>query len=231
MKQTHDLDHCILYRDAGNEERLRRILGELKRGFAFLETLHCDRVVTFFGSARTDKRDLYYKKAEGLAKRLAKEGITVLTGGGPGIMEAANKGAMEARGRSVGINIYLISGERRNKYVKESVGFYYFFNRKIMLAYSAEAYIFFPGGYGTLDEFFEICNLVITRRIDKKIPIILIGKEFWIPLMKWLKDTVIKKHKALKIDELNIATITDDLDLAVKILRKIPKVIHREEGL
>ena len=169
MAKEPTIEQCILYRDAGNIARLKRILSELKRGFAFLETMHCERVVTFFGSARTEKTDPYYKKAEELGKKLAAEGITVITGGGPGIMEAGNKGASNAGGRSVGINIFLPNGERRNKYIKESIGFYYFFNRKIMLAYSAEAYVFFPGGYGTLDEFFEICNLVITGKINEAI--------------------------------------------------------------
>lgn len=226
-----NLKECVLDEDPGNEQRLIRVLGELKMGFAFLETLKCDHVATFFGSARTSRSSPYYFKARKLAKKLAESGMTILTGGGPGIMEAANRGGVEGKTRSIGINIYLHNGERRNNYVKEGIGCYYFFNRKVLLAYSAEAYIFFPGGYGTLDELFEICTLVATEKIDKTIPIILIGKSFWNPLIRWMKKTLYKNQKALSRDDLSIFTLTDSIERAYAIIRKVENKIHRHETL
>lgn len=228
---TKNLKECVLEHDPGNDERLIRVLGELKMGFAFLETFKCDHVVTFFGSARTKKTDIYFKKARELAQKLGKAGMSIVTGGGPGIMEAANQGAVEGRARSAGINIYLGNGERRNKYVKEGIGCYYFFNRKVLLAYAAEAYVFFPGGYGTLDEFFEICTLIATKKIDKKIPVICVGKEFWSPLVNWFEKTLIKKHRSLSSHELDIFTITDSTDEAYRTIRRVERKMHRHEAL
>lgn len=225
-----NLKECVLDNDPGDEQRLIRVLGELKMGFAFLETLKCDHVITMFGSARTKKSGRYYALARELAEKLGKAGKTVLTGGGPGIMEAANRGALEAGARSIGINIYLNNGERRNKYVKEGIGCYYFFNRKVLLAYSAEGYIFFPGGYGTLDEFFEICTLVATGKIDKSLPIVLIGKSFWRPLVNWMKKTIMKKHRAITLDETKIFTLTDSVNTAFSLIQKGEKIVHRHES-
>lgn len=216
---TKDLRKSLLYHDPTVDARLVRVLTELKTGFAFLETFIHDKVVTFFGSARIKSSDFYYKKAQELSGMLAKGGLTVITGGGPGIMEAANRGADEVGGRSAGINIFLPRGERKNRYVHESVGFYYFFNRKVILDYAAEAFVFFPGGFGTLDEFFEICNLMITRKIEKRIPIILFGKKFWNPLLKWLKNTVVKKGLITKY-ELKILMVTDSTKKAAEMLKK-----------
>ena len=231
LELTKNFKKCVLEHDPGNDARLVRVLGELKMGFAFLETFRCDHVVTFFGSARTKERDPYYKKARGLANKLAKSGISILTGGGPGIMEAANRGALEGGGRSAGINIYLQNGARKNKYVREGFACYYFFNRKVLLAYAAEAYVFSPGGYGTLDEFFEICTLVATKKIDKNIPIILIGKSFWKPLIQWLETEAIEERRTLSRNELKIYTITDSVDEAFDIIRKVKHKIQRQEHL
>lgn len=214
--------------DAGSDVRLTRILAELRKGFAFLETFACDKVVTIFGSARTKRGTKYYKMAEQLGEKLSKEGMTVITGGGPGIMEAANKGASKGDGRSVGINIYLPNGERRNQYIKESAGLYYFFNRKLMLAYSAEAYVYFPGGYGTLDELFEILNLVITKKITKKIPIVLVDRKFWLPLMEWMKKTLIKEGTLSK-KNLEVFTIVDSVQEAFDIVKACHKEVPRSE--
>lgn len=217
---TGDLRKSLLYHDPTVDARLVRVLTELKTGFSFLETFIHDKVVTFFGSARIKPSDPYYKKAQELASILAKSNITVITGGGPGIMEGANRGADEVGGRSAGINIFLPRGERKNRYVHESVGFYYFFNRKVILDYAAEAFIFFPGGYGTLDELFEICNLIITHKIAKNIPIILFGKKFWSPLLRWLKQTLVKK-RLITSHELDIFYVTDDVKKASEMLKKV----------
>lgn len=218
----------ILDLDPGNDARLIRVLGELKMGFAFLETFKHDHVVTIFGSARTKKNDIYYRKARELAKKLGSSGMTILTGGGPGIMEAANRGAVEAGTRSLGINIYLNSGERRNTYVKEGIGCYYFFNRKVLLAYAAQAYVFFPGGYGTLDELFEILTLIATKKIEKKLPVVLIGKEFWNPLTEWLKKEPIRDHATLTEKELKIYHVLDDIDEAFRIIQGAKKKTKAE---
>jgi len=217
---TGDLRKSLLYHDPTVDARLMRVLTELKTGFSFLETFIHDKVVTFFGSARIKTSDPYYKKAKELAGILAKNNITVITGGGPGIMEAANRGADGVGGRSAGVNIFLPRGERKNRYVHESVGFYYFFNRKVILDYAAEAFVFFPGGYGTLDELFEICNLIITRKIKKNIPIILFGKKFWTPLLKWLKHTIVKK-RLITNHELTIFYVTDSIQKASALLQKV----------
>lgn len=226
---TKNLKECVLDHDPGNDERLIRVLGELKMGFAFLETFKCDHVVTFFGSARTEKNDTYYKKAHLLARKLAQSGITILTGGGPGIMEAANKGAVDGKARSAGINIYLHNGERKNKFVKEGIACYYFFNRKLLLAYAAEAYVYFPGGFGTLDEFFEIATLTVTKKIEKEVPIILIGKSFWLPLVRWFKKTLISERKTLSIKELDIFKVTDSVDEAFSMIREVKRKVKRHE--
>lgn len=229
-KQREDeMEKCLIQSDPGNTARLRRVLTEMKKGFAFLETFQCDRVVTIFGSARVKRNHPYYQQARQLAQRLAENGMTIITGGGPGIMEAANRGALEGGGRSAGINIFLPNGERKNPYVKESIGFYYFFVRKVMLAYSAQAYIFFPGGYGTLDEFFEINNLIATRKITKKIPVFCIGRKYWKPLAQWLKRGVVEELRGLTKRELSNWTITDDIAYVVKVVSCVPETIPRDE--
>ncbi len=154
-----------------------RITSEFVQGFEFLSNLQ--RTVTIFGSARMREGDTYYEIAREFGSRLAKADYTVVTGGGPGIMEAGNRGATEAGGHSVGLNIQLPMEQKFNPYVKEGVGFQYFFSRKFMLDYSALAYVFFPGGFGTLDELFTIVTLIQTGKADAEVPIILVGREFW----------------------------------------------------
>ncbi len=154
----------------------------------------------------------YCKKAYDLGRLLAQEGYTVVTGGGPGVMEAGNHGAWDAGGNSVGLNIELPHEQRINPYVRRSTSFHYFFSRKVMLDFSAEAYIFFPGGFGTLDEFAELITLVQTGKVDTSVPIILFGRSFWEPLTDWMRTVMLKGLHTIAAKDLTIWTITDDLD-------------------
>ena len=199
-------------------ERMTKIVEEFARGFYFLKNYGL--TATFFGSARVTAQAPSYKEAYSLAFQLSKEGFDIITGGGPGIMEAANKGAYEAGGRSAGLNIQLQEEQRTNKYVKESEAFYYFFIRKVMLAFASEVYIFFPGGFGTLDELFELITLVQTKKIEP-IPIILVGREYWQPLLKWIESELYEKRGAIKKSDMKIYHLTDDADDALTRIRKM----------
>lgn len=174
------------YRDTW---RIFRVMAELVEGYNFLSTLKNE--VTIFGSARLTAKNKYYKIALEIGSLLAKGDFTTITGGGPGIMEAANKGAFEAKGESIGLNIQLPFEQRINPYVKKSIAFYYFFTRKVMLASPANAFLFFPGGFGTMDEFFEVVDLM-DQGILSEAPIIMVGKEYWQPLLDFLKENCCK---------------------------------------
>jgi len=164
--------------------RIFRIISEFIDGYQFLSKFKSE--VTILGSARLPSNSHYYKVAEELGRLLGKNGFTTITGGGPGIMEAANKGAFETGGTTVGINIQLPFEQRINPYVKESVGFFYFFTRKVMLTSPANAFVFFPGGFGTMDEFFEVVDFM-ELGLMQKAPVVLVGKEYWEPLLKFLR--------------------------------------------
>ncbi len=196
--------------------RVFRIMSEYVDGFEFLSKL--DRTVTFFGSARLREDNPYYQKAQELAFRLAKKGFTIVTGGGPGIMEAGNRGASEANGKSIGLNIELPLEQEFNPYVKQGIGFHYFMSRKFMLDYSALAYVFFPGGFGTLDELFTISTLIQTGKADRDVPVILIGREFWMPLLEWIQTSHIQVLHTVAEDDFKIWHVTDDLKQAVKLI-------------
>ncbi len=200
--------------------RISRIFSEFMNGFHFLAKYN--ETVTFFGSSRAKSGTEYYKEAFELAFSLSKKGYTIVTGGGGGIMEAANKGAYMAGGNSVGININLPYEQKLNKYVKNSISFRYFFIRKVMLTFASQAYIFLPGGFGTLDEFFEIITLIQTRKI-KKIPIILIHKDYWEPLLKWVGKTLYAKKGTINKKDMKIYRLVDSHEEALKILTKKSK--------
>ena len=169
------------YRDTW---RIFRIMSEFVEGYQFLSSL--EKEVTIMGSARTPEGNDYYEKARDLGKLLAEGGYTTLTGGGPGIMQAANRGAFEAKGDSIGININLPFEQKINPYVHKSLDFYYFFTRKVMLTSPAHSFVFFPGGFGTMDEFFEVVDHMELGKMCT-LPLILIGKDYWEPLVKFLK--------------------------------------------
>ena len=170
------------YRDTW---RIFRIMAEFVEGYQFLGGL--EREVTIFGSARFKEDHEYYKIARGIGALLGKNGFTTITGGGPGIMEAANRGAFEAGGESIGLNIQLPFEQRINPYVQKSIAFYYFFTRKVMLTSPANAFVYFPGGFGTMDEFFEVVDLMDLNKMNKA-PIVLVGKKYWAPLLKFLEE-------------------------------------------
>lgn len=202
--------------------RALRILAEFIDGWNFLADVK--NSVTFFGSARFPEGSEWYEKARQLGKMLADEGYNVVTGGGPGVMEAGNRGATEggAKGDSIGLDIKLPFEQRANPYVEKGVGFHYFFVRKVMLAYSAQAYVFFPGGYGTLDEFMELVTLVQTKKMSDKIPMIIIGREFWEPLTKFVSDVMLDKFQAISPEDQKIYTLVDTIEEAFEIIKKSP---------
>jgi uncharacterized protein (TIGR00730 family) len=196
--------------------RIFRIMSEFVDGFQFLSDVH--HSVTIFGSARLPVTDPRYEQARRLGGMLAQRGYTVVTGGGPGIMQASNQGASEAGGRSVGLNIELPHEQRSNPYVKQSKSFHYFFSRKVMLDFSADAFVFFPGGFGTLDEFFELVTLRQTGKLHNAVPIVLIGRDYWAPLCEWLRQTLLQTFHTIAPADLTIWTLTDDLDEAMRLI-------------
>lgn len=196
------------------------ITKEFKAGFEFIKKY--PKSVTIFGSARLTDASSHYKDAKRLAERIVTDlGYTVITGGGPGIMEAANSGAKEAGGKSVGLNIVIPHEQHTNPYTNDNITFEYFFTRKTMLNFAAEAYIFFPGGFGTFDELFGILTLVQTRKIPS-VPIILFGKDFWNPLKEFITKSMLEQHHVISEDNMNLFVITDSVDNAVRIIKEAP---------
>ncbi len=201
----------------GESWRLFKILGEFVEGVEGLYDL--GPAVSIFGSARTLPDDPQYKKAEVLAARFAENGFAVITGGGGGIMEAANKGAAEAGGASVGLNIRLPLEQTPNPYATVQMAFKYFFIRKVMFIKYAAAYVVMPGGFGTLDELFEVVTLVQTRRI-RPFPIILVGSDFWSDLLQWIRSQQLSR-RLVSPEDLDIIQIFDDPDDVVDAVRRI----------
>jgi uncharacterized protein (TIGR00730 family) len=196
--------------------RIFRIMAEFVEGFEFLYPLR--REITIFGSSVLGEDSPWYQEARNLGKLLAESGFTVITGGGPGIMEAGNRGASEGGGESIGLDIELPQEQRRNKYVKKGIGFHYFFTRKVMLTGSAQAYVFFPGGFGTLDEFFEMVTLVQTEKMEK-VPIVCVGVDYWSGIDKWLKSTVLEEYGAIKPDDAELYIIVNSAEEAFELLK------------
>ncbi|MCX6787322.1 MAG: TIGR00730 family Rossman fold protein [Candidatus Kaiserbacteria bacterium] len=191
--------------------RVFKIMSEFVEGFDIIRRYGL--AVTIFGSARASFEDNVYKDVEKLASRLAKQGFAVITGGSAGVMQAANKGAFEAGGVSVGLNINLPNIQYYNPYLTEKFSFDHFFVRKVMLTYASEVYVYFPGGFGTLNEFFEIVTLVQTGKI-RKIPLILFGREYWTPLLSFFEKTLCQKHAAIDEKDLKLYTLVDSVDEA-----------------
>lgn len=195
--------------------RVFKIMAEFVEGFDIIR--RHGLAVTFFGSARATFGDEVYQHATELAARLAKQGFAVITGGSTGIMQAANRGAFEVGGASVGLNINLPEVQSYNPYLTERFGFDHFFVRKVMLTYASEVYVYFPGGYGTLDEFFEIVTLVQTKKI-RKVPLVLFGKEYWAPLVEFLEKKVYAEHGAIDKEDLALFRLVDTVDEAYEYI-------------
>jgi uncharacterized protein (TIGR00730 family) len=200
-------------------KRASRIANEFDRGLQFVKKF--PKSVTFYGSARFKPDNVHYKDARDLAYLISKAGYAVVTGGGPGIMEAANRGAKEAGGPSVGLNIELPHEQLINPYVTDSLSFYYFFSRKTTLSFSAEAYIFYPGGFGTLDEYFEIVTLIQTHKI-RPVPVFLVGSDFWLPLKDFITKHCWREHAAIEKSDLDFFNIVDDHKKIVNTIKKFP---------
>ncbi len=196
--------------------RIFRIMAEFVDA---IETLSgVNHAVSIFGSARVKAGEPYYEKTVVLARRLAQEGFSVITGGGPGIMEAANKGAAEGGGKSVGMNIRLPFEQKPNPYANIHIDYKYFFIRKVMFVKYALAYIILPGGFGTLDELFEALTLIQTKRI-RSFPVILVGSEFWKGLLDWIRKTLIREGM-IQQEDLHYFQIIDDPEEVVRHIKK-----------
>ena len=195
--------------------RIFRIISEFVEGF---EVLSCvGKAVSIFGSSRLKPGHKYYKLAEETAYLLAKEGYAIITGSGPAIMEAANKGARRAKGQSIGLNIQIPMNQKSNPYVDMLLDFRYFFVRKVMFVKYAKAFVIMPGGYGTLDEFTEALNLIQTLRIPR-FPVVVFGSEYWKGMLDWLKNTA-AKNDCLTEEDLKIFKVADKPKDVVKIIK------------
>lgn len=191
--------------------RIFKIMLEFVEGFDVIRRYSL--AVTFFGSARTSPDDELFKQATELAGRLAEKDFAVITGGSSGIMQAANKGAFDAGGASVGLNINLPEAQGYNQYLTDRFVFDHFFVRKVMLTYASEVYVYFPGGFGTLDEFFEIVTLVQTKKI-RKVPILLFGKKYWEPLLGAINATLYEEFSYINKEDMDLFTLVDSVDEA-----------------
>jgi len=195
--------------------RMFRIMSEFVEGFEDLRGIR--PAVTIFGSARTKPEDTDYELTRKIAYGLSKKGFTILTGGGPGMMEAANLGAYEAGGKSVGCNIELPFEQKANPYVNLPVSFHYFFIRKVMFLRYASAVVVMPGGFGTLDELFETLTLVQTRKIDP-FPIILVNRKYWQKGLDWIRETILMEHEYIEKHDLDLFQVVDTQEEVIKII-------------
>jgi len=223
----YHIDASIITRKKMEEiiKKREKVSGaEFDKGYNLIKKY--PRSVSILGSARFGEENPYYKKAQSLSRRIVRElKYAVVTGGGPGIMEAANKGAYEAGGTSLGFVIKLPKEQSVNKYLTDYVEFEYFFSRKTLLFFAAESYVYFPGGFGTLDELFEIITLIQTKKISRT-PVILVGKEFWTPFLEIFKQKLAIENDTIDIKDTEIYKIVDSEDEIIEIIRKAP---YREE--
>jgi uncharacterized protein (TIGR00730 family) len=197
--------------------RIFRIMAEFVDGFETMAQV--GPAVSVFGSARTKPTDRYYQLAIDMGQELSKRGFAVITGGGPGIMEAAHKGAHEAGGVAVGLNISLPQEQKANPFQSVSLNHHYFFVRKVMFVKYSHAFVCFPGGFGTMDEFFESLTLIQTLKIDP-FPVLLMGSDFWTGLIEWMRETILDRFQAIHGDDLNLFRITDSPEEAADVIAK-----------
>ncbi len=197
--------------------RIFRIMSEFVEGFEVMGSL--GPAVSIFGSARTPESNRYYKLAREMGQLLAQSGLAVITGGGPGIMEAANRGADEAGGKSVGLNIALPQEQTSNPYANVRLDFHYFFARKVMFVKYACAFVCFPGGFGTMDEFFEAMTLIQTEKVEP-FPVVLIGKTYWSSLIRWIRNYMLGKHDYISAGDMDRFLVTDSPAKAMKLIQE-----------
>jgi uncharacterized protein (TIGR00730 family) len=217
---TNDNEFSVHGIKKNAEGHVKQVSQELRAGLNILKKYQ--KSVTVFGSSRSNANNPHYKDAEDLGYRIAEElQYAVITGGGPGIMTAANRGAKRAGGNSIAITIKLPHEQQTNPYVTEAIDCEYFMTRKSLLNFSAESYVFFPGGYGTLDELFGVLTLIQTNKIPK-VPIILIGKDFWNPLKNFLIENVVNVHHTIDAKDIELFTVTDNIDKAIEIIKNAP---------
>ena len=199
--------------------RIFRIMSEFVDGFE--ELADVKEAVSIFGSSKTNRKSAFYRLAEETAYLLAKNGYSVITGAGEGIMEAGNKGAKRAGGESIGLNILIPIVQKPNRYVTKLLDFKYFFCRKVMFAKYSKAFVVFPGGFGTLDELFEAVTLVQTKRVEP-FPVILVGRDYWKGILEWMRGTLIK-HNTIEKEDLDLLTVVDSSQEVLSAIRKFYK--------
>jgi uncharacterized protein (TIGR00730 family) len=216
---TGQLNSLLSIKRGGfSSRRLLKIMNEMVNGYKFIR--HYKKAVSIFGSARETLDKHVYKDAHKLGYELAQAGFAVITGGGPGIMQAANEGALKFGGESVGLNIHLPNEQRINPYVNESTSFHYFFTRKVMLASVSQVYVFFPGGYGTMDELFEMLTLIQTKKVSP-IKVILVNKRFWQPMLTWIEKTIYGHNKAIGKADMKLFHVVDNADEVMALVHKM----------
>ncbi len=207
--------------DGSMSWRIFRILSEFVEGFDFLSKQ--SKTVTFFGSARSSFASYGYQQAKKLGYLLGKEGFTIITGGAPGVMEGGNWGAHDAGAPSLGLTIQLPHEERKNQYVNGSVAFQHFFTRKVMLSAAAQAYVYFPGGFGTLDELSEIITLIQTGKMVNRVPIVLVGVEFWTPMLDWMRKQMWDENLFIDKHDIELMQLVDSAEEAYEIIMEAKK--------
>ena len=208
--------------------RIFRIMAEFVEGFDAMA--HVDNGISVFGSARTPEGDRYYEMARELGRILTRDGFTVITGGGPGIMEAANRGASEAGGTSIGLNIDLPFEQSANPYIGKLLSFRYFFCRKVMFAKYSRALIAFPGGFGTLDELYEHITLVQTMKIPP-MPVVLVGRDFWKDMVAWVEKTLLREEQYISPGDMELFKLADTAEEAAAVVREwLPRTREAAEA-
>jgi uncharacterized protein (TIGR00730 family) len=215
-----EAESLAIVSELDDEARVSRIQGEIEEGFDALA--HVGKAVSFFGSARTSPSDPQYQQARSLAREMGEAGFAIITGGGPGIMEAANRGAKDAGAHSIGLAIELPHEERPNPYVDIELTFHYFFTRKVMFVRYSSGFVVFPGGFGTFDELFEAATLRQTEKI-RHFPIMLFGSGYWQGLVDWLRDPVLEEGK-LSPHDLEMLEVTDD---PARVMSAMQEIEHR----
>jgi uncharacterized protein (TIGR00730 family) len=219
MKKNNHFHVMIDIFEVDEKARIKRIVDEFGKGFETLGKI--GDAVSIFGSARLGPKNGYYKLAEKTAYLLSKAGYAIITGGGPSIMEAGNKGARRAGGQSIGLNIQLPTEQKPNPYATTGLEFHYFFIRKVMFVRYAKAFVIFPGGYGTLDELFESINLILTARIPK-FPVILVGSRYWQGLLHWVMSTVLRQG-CIDKEDLSLFSLVDKPEDVVRQINQFYK--------